>query len=58
MLVQGGCEEGVADRSNLKSDPQEREREVGKEEVEVAEEGSTVGKWWCGGSAEQGARWA
>lgn len=46
MLVQGGYEEGAADRSNLKSDPQEHEREVGKEEeVEVVVEGSTIGKW-------------
>lgn len=58
MLVQGGCEEGAADGSNLRSDPLEGETEVGKVEVEVAEEGLMVGKWWCGGSDEQGARWA
>lgn len=57
MLVPCGSEEGAVDRSNLKSDPQEGEMEVGKVEVEVAEEGSTIGKW-CGGNAEQGARWA
>lgn len=44
MLVQGGCEEGAANRSNLTSDPQERKRGVGKAEVEVGEEGSMVGK--------------
>lgn len=58
MLVQGGWEEVAADRSSLKSDPQECEREVGRAEVEVAEGQRTAGKWWCGGSAEQGARWA
>lgn len=63
MWDRGGCEEGVEDRSNLKSDPPEHEREVGEVVVVVvAEEASTVGKWWCGGGdscgAEQGARWA
>lgn len=58
VLVRGGCGEAAVDRSNLKSDPREHEREVGKEvAVVVAEGGSMVGKWWCGG-AEQGARWA
>lgn len=57
--AQGGWEEGAAGRSNLESAPQERgEREAGKAEVEAAEGGSMVGEWWCGGSAEQGARWA
>lgn len=56
-LVRGGCGEAAADRSNLKSDPREHEREVGKEAAVAAEGGSMVGKWGCGG-AEQGARWA
>lgn len=47
--ARGGWEEGAADRSNPESVPQEREREAGKAEVEVAEEGSTVGEWRCGG---------
>lgn len=59
VSVQRGCGEGAEDRSNLKSDPQEHEREAGKEAAVAGEGGSTVGKWWwCGGGAEQGARWA
>lgn len=59
VLVRGGRGEVAEDRSNLKSDPREHEREVGKAEavVAAAEGGSMVGKWWCGG-AEQAARWA
>lgn len=60
VLVRGGRGEAAEGRSNLKSDPREHEREVGKAAeavVAAAEGGSMVGKWWCGG-AEQAARWA